>query len=188
MADWIQALAPAATFLIAAAALLADFRVRRQQQARLVYARVSQIEYHSPGDLLTETVSADQMGLLSATVANRHDAAYGASLQALEPAVVVTARVHNLSQELLPMARFASSTEPTPPIGSTRLESARSNPGRARERSSSFQIIVTQTRPTSVRFWRSAMLRVDGGCVVTSTRSSQCTKIPRRLCSERLSV
>lgn len=102
--EWsgVEAIATAAAFIAAAGALLADVKVRRQAQARMVYVRIEDTRHLDAGDGLLGLPRGWSAAYGDAAT-KRSDDGHGNEVRtAAESLAQVVVEVHNDSAELLP--------------------------------------------------------------------------------------
>ncbi|MDF9874816.1 hypothetical protein [Cellulosimicrobium cellulans] len=99
--DWIAALGTSLAFLVAALAYGRDVSWRRQAQARLVYAKISHLEFHDAGAVVPMLAHGAGIGNGDARLAIAGGPGSQSNYVALEPFAVVTVEIHNGSEELI---------------------------------------------------------------------------------------
>lgn len=99
--DWIAAVGTSLAFMIAAVTYFRSVRDASEAQARLVFARIEEIHFYSPGDegatLLGEAEISGGEGLALLRGAD----GLPTRVQALHPVVRAVVRIHNGSDELV---------------------------------------------------------------------------------------
>lgn len=99
--DWAAAIGTTAAFLVAALAYRQSIFLRKESQARLVYAKITHIADFAPGETVDPLPNDAQIGNGSTALLYQHDASGITTPIAVKPAIQVTLKVHNGSDELI---------------------------------------------------------------------------------------
>lgn len=108
--NWLTTIGGLVALLIAANTYRRNVRIKREEQARLVYSKVTHLTMHSPGDTFSILPNGAQQGIgcpAMQMVPNPDPNAAERRLGlALAPLIQLTAVIHNGSKELIGPARI----------------------------------------------------------------------------------
>lgn len=101
--SWLATAGGLTALWIATLTYRRNVRLKREEQARLVYSRLAHVEYHSPGEEFPFLPNDAQIGTTAggATIVGPSGPDQKARQLALVPVIHVTAVVHNGSAELI---------------------------------------------------------------------------------------
>lgn len=107
--NWLTTIGGLVALLIAANTYRRNVRVKREEQARLVYTKVTHVEHHMPGATFPLLPNGARIGdacpAVQIVVNTDPDAEHGSLGLALAPIIQATVSVHNGSKELIGPAR-----------------------------------------------------------------------------------
>jgi hypothetical protein len=101
--NWLATIGGLAALFIAANTYRRNIKFKREEQARLVYSRLTHVEFHDPGTEFPMLPNEAKIGTMSSgtTIVMPSDPNEKAHNLALVPVIQVTAIVHNGSKELI---------------------------------------------------------------------------------------
>jgi hypothetical protein len=106
--DWIGAIGTSLAFVVAAFSYRRSVEVRREEQARLVYSKITHIQMHAPGTDFEMLPNGAQVGVGGEGVGIVTPAVTGGKARnlAFAPVIQLTAVMHNGSKELIGPAKI----------------------------------------------------------------------------------
>lgn len=100
--NWLATIGGLVALFIAANTYRRNVRIKREEQARLVYSRLTHVNFYGSGEYFAMLPNGAQLGTASGVqIAMPVDPSLKASNLALAPVINVTAIVHNGSKELI---------------------------------------------------------------------------------------
>lgn len=106
--NWLATIGGLVALFIALATFVRNVRLKREEQARLVYSKLTHVEYHDPGttfEILPNDAKIGS-GAFGATIVPPQDPNDKAVYLAQMPMIQVTAIIHNGSKELIGPAKI----------------------------------------------------------------------------------
>jgi hypothetical protein len=106
--NWLGTIGGVIALLIGASTYRRNVRIKREEQARLIYSKITHIDYHEPGTLCNLLPNEARIGNACAgiQIVIDSDGDQKAKGFALAPLIQATATIHNGSKELIGPARI----------------------------------------------------------------------------------
>jgi len=101
--NWVSALVGLGALMVALRTYRRSVRLRREEQARLVYSKLTAVSFHNVGETFPVLPDGVETGYTAggANVVPRGDSMSEPAMLAVEPAIRLTIGIHNGSKELV---------------------------------------------------------------------------------------